>query len=168
MEDVSRILWLKSNVLLLFGLWSLCPVHYAFLRSYNSELQHHHQSLNLVFKHKFWGRRRKDDEGGSLSSRVCSSDVSRSVVWNCDASQWSDTFTPNSLVVFLGRGPGPAVLEHARPEFRDTSQGQGTRLHSGSAAVTSTCANGLSTEVKDCLDMKAESPLLKPLSRIKA
>lgn len=44
------------------------------------------------------------------------------------------------------------------PEFGEARQAQGTDLCSRSAAVTGTCANGLSTEVKDCLDMKAESP----------
>lgn len=44
------------------------------------------------------------------------------------------------------------------PEFGEARQAQGTDLCSRSAAVTGTCANGLSTEVKGCLDMKAESP----------
>lgn len=48
---VSTILLLKSNILLLLGLWCLCPVHYALPRSNSSylELQRQHQSLNLVF-----------------------------------------------------------------------------------------------------------------------
>ena len=54
--------------------------------------------------------------------------------------------------------PWAAALEHAWPGFRDAGQAQGTHLHCGSTAVTGTRANGLSTEVKDCLDMKAESP----------
>lgn len=54
--------------------------------------------------------------------------------------------------------PLAVAKEHMWPEFGDTRQAQGTDLCSRSAAVTGARASGLSTEVKDCLDMKAESP----------
>lgn len=55
---------------------------------------------------------------------------------------------------------GGCSLQHIWPGFGGTDHAQGTYLDSESTAVTSTPANGLSTEVKDCLDMKAESPPL--------
>lgn len=65
------------------------------------------------------------------------------------------------LTLSLGswtRPPWAAALEHAWLGFRDTNQAQGMQLHARSTAATDTHVNGLSTEVKDCLDMKAESP----------
>lgn len=67
-------------------------------------------------------------------------------------------FTYNSVIGFLGGHPLVVANEHIWPELGDIGQAQGTDLCSRSAAVTGTRANGLSTEVKDCLDMEAESP----------
>lgn len=67
-------------------------------------------------------------------------------------------FTYNSVVGFLAGDPLAVAKKHLWPEFGDTGQAQSTDLCSRSAAVTGARANGLSTEVKDCLDMKAESP----------
>lgn len=67
-------------------------------------------------------------------------------------------FTCNSVAGFLDGEPLAVAKEQMWPEFGDTGQAQGTDLCFRSAAVTGARANGLSTEVKDCLDMKAESP----------
>lgn len=153
MEDVSTVLWLKSNILPLLGLWFLYSVHYAFLGSNSSDLE---CSVNIsLWALCFLGRGRREDEGGTLNSRVF-------FFWHFQASclkLWClRVFTLNSVIRSMYGDPLAVAEEYMWPEFGDAEPGPGCRFVLRVRCSRGTRANGLSTEVKDCLDMKAESP----------